>query len=117
MPLTFHRRLLLAEPDDLRRLDDRLFKPRMKNANETCDPWLRAAVLGANDGIVSTASLVVGVAVAKTGSNDILVADVAGLVAVRVTLWGALAMAITAGTARMALQCPYAAPADPSSRI
>ena len=53
----------------------------MKNANETCDPWLRAAVLGANDGIVSTASLVVGVAAANTGSNDILVADVAGLVA------------------------------------
>ena len=89
----------------------------MKNANETCAPWLRAAVLGANDGIVSTASLVVGVAAANTGSNDILVADVAGLVAVRVTLWGGLAMAITVGTAQMALQCPYAASADPSSRI
>ena len=49
--------------------------------------WLRAAVLGANDGIVSTASLVVGVAAANTGSNDILVAGVAGLVA------GAMSMA------------------------
>ena len=39
--------------------------------------WLRAAALGANDGIVSTASLVVGVAAAKTGSNEILVAGVA----------------------------------------
>jgi len=43
--------------------------------------WLRAAVLGANDGIVSTASLVVGVAAAGAGSKSILVAGVAGLVA------------------------------------
>ncbi len=43
--------------------------------------WLRAAVLEANDGIVSTASLVVGVAAANTGSKEILVAGVAGLVA------------------------------------
>ena len=43
--------------------------------------WLRAAVLGANDGIVSTASLVVGVAAAGAGSRSILVAGVAGLVA------------------------------------
>ena len=43
--------------------------------------WLRAAVLGANDGIVSTASLIVGVAAASTGSAGILVAGVAGLVA------------------------------------
>jgi len=49
--------------------------------------WLRAAVLGANDGIVSTASLVVGVAAAHAASNDILVAGVAGLVA------GAMSMA------------------------
>ena len=49
--------------------------------------WLRAAVLGANDGIVSTASLVVGVAAANARSTDILVAGVAGLVA------GALSMA------------------------
>lgn len=43
--------------------------------------WLRAAVLGANDGIVSTASLIVGVASAAQGASDILVAGVAGLVA------------------------------------
>lgn len=49
--------------------------------------WLRAAVLGANDGIVSTASLVVGVAAAHAASHDILVAGVAGLVA------GSMAMA------------------------
>jgi len=49
--------------------------------------WLRAAVLGANDGIVSTASLVAGVAAAQAASNDILVAGVAGLVA------GAMSMA------------------------
>jgi VIT1/CCC1 family predicted Fe2+/Mn2+ transporter len=49
--------------------------------------WLRAAVLGANDGIVSTASLIVGVAAAAQGRNEILVAGVAGLVA------GAMSMA------------------------
>jgi vacuolar iron transporter family protein len=49
--------------------------------------WLRAAVLGANDGIVSTASLIVGVAAAAAGRQEILVAGVAGLVA------GALSMA------------------------
>lgn len=49
--------------------------------------WLRAAVLGANDGIVSTASLVVGVAAANAARNDVLVAGIAGLVA------GAMSMA------------------------
>jgi VIT1/CCC1 family predicted Fe2+/Mn2+ transporter len=43
--------------------------------------WLRAAVLGANDGIVSTASLVVGVAAAAQGRSEILLAGVAGLTA------------------------------------
>src|SRR5512147_2051601 len=43
--------------------------------------WLRAAVLGANDGIVSTASLIVGVAAASATQNDVLIAGVAGLVA------------------------------------
>ena len=43
--------------------------------------WLRAAVLGANDGIVSTASLIVGVAAAATKPSDVLIAGVAGLVA------------------------------------
>ena len=49
--------------------------------------WLRAAVLGANDGIVSTASLVLGVAAAGASSQSILVAGIAGLVA------GAMSMA------------------------
>ncbi|MEJ6850689.1 VIT family protein [Sinorhizobium fredii] len=49
--------------------------------------WLRAAVLGANDGIVSTASLIVGVAASAAGSSEILIAGVAGLVA------GAMSMA------------------------
>lgn len=49
--------------------------------------WLRAAVLGANDGIVSTASLVVGVAAAQATRSNVLIAGVAGLVA------GAMSMA------------------------
>ena len=43
--------------------------------------WLRAAVLGANDGLISTASLVIGVAAAGTSRSAILVAGVAGLAA------------------------------------
>lgn len=49
--------------------------------------WLRASVLGANDGIVSTASLVIGVAAAHTGHSSIMVAGIAGMVA------GAMSMA------------------------
>jgi len=49
--------------------------------------WLRAAVLGANDGIVSTASLVIGVAAAEAARGDVLIAGIAGLVA------GAMSMA------------------------
>ena len=49
--------------------------------------WLRAAVLGANDGIVSTASLIIGVAAASTTHEGILLAGIAGLVA------GAMSMA------------------------
>ena len=49
--------------------------------------WLRAAVLGANDGIVSTASLIIGVASANTTHENILLSGVAGLVA------GAMSMA------------------------
>ena len=41
--------------------------------------WLRAAVLGANDGIVSTASLIVGVAAGAAGRNEILLAGIAVL--------------------------------------
>ena len=49
--------------------------------------WLRAAVLGANDGIVSTASLVIGVAAAQAARGDVLIAGIAGMVA------GAMSMA------------------------
>ncbi|HEV7284162.1 MULTISPECIES: VIT family protein [Kaistia] len=49
--------------------------------------WLRAAVLGANDGILSTSSLIVGVAAAASGPSEILLAGIAGLVA------GAMSMA------------------------
>ena len=49
--------------------------------------WLRAAVLGANDGIVSTASLIVGVAAASAAQSQILITGIAGLVA------GAMSMA------------------------
>lgn len=49
--------------------------------------WIRAVVLGANDGIVSTASLIIGVAAANSSSNDLLLVGVAGLVA------GAMSMA------------------------
>ncbi len=49
--------------------------------------WLRAAVLGANDGIVSTASLIIGVAAANTTQENIVLAGIAGLVA------GAMSMA------------------------
>ncbi|MGO9545718.1 MAG: VIT family protein [Rhodomicrobium sp.] len=49
--------------------------------------WMRAAVLGANDGIISTASLIAGVASAGTKQSDVLIAGVAGLVA------GAMSMA------------------------
>jgi VIT1/CCC1 family predicted Fe2+/Mn2+ transporter len=49
--------------------------------------WLRASVLGANDGLISTSSLIVGVAAAQTAREPVLVAAIAGLVA------GALSMA------------------------
>ena len=49
--------------------------------------WLRAAVLGANDGILSTSSLVLGVAAARATHSGVMIAGVAGLVA------GAMSMA------------------------
>jgi VIT1/CCC1 family predicted Fe2+/Mn2+ transporter len=59
--------------------------PERHNTNKT--GWLRAAVLGANDGILSTASLVVGVAAAHAAHDSIVIAGIAGLVA------GAMSMA------------------------
>jgi VIT1/CCC1 family predicted Fe2+/Mn2+ transporter len=65
--------------------------PRLKTHDEkhlsTRIGWLRAAVLGANDGIISTASLIVGVAAATPDRTAMLIAGVAGLVA------GAMSMA------------------------
>ncbi|MDX3808237.1 VIT1/CCC1 transporter family protein [Bosea thiooxidans] len=62
---------------------------RLQNENHLVSRigWLRAAVLGANDGIISTASLMVGVASAASSSSEVMVAGVAGLVA------GAMSMA------------------------
>ena len=63
-------------------------RPRHAETHRTAHiGWLRAAVLGANDGIVSTASLVLGVAAAHAGASSVLVAGTAGLVA------GAMSMA------------------------
>ncbi len=64
-----------------------MFKAHRERHRTERTGWLRAAVLGANDGIVSTASLVVGVAAAETTRSGVLVAGVAGLVA------GAMSMA------------------------
>lgn len=66
--------------------------PKLSKANAEShrserNGWLRAAVLGANDGILSTASLIVGVAAARAGRPEILLTGVAGLVA------GAMSMA------------------------
>jgi len=61
--------------------------PHMERHRTERIGWLRASVMGANDGIVSTASLILGVAAAHATSHDILVAGVAGLVA------GAMSMA------------------------
>jgi VIT1/CCC1 family predicted Fe2+/Mn2+ transporter len=65
-----------------------MFAPRHVERHRTAHiGWLRAAVLGANDGLISTASLVVGVAAAGTARSAVLIAGVAGLVA------GAMSMA------------------------
>ena len=56
--------------------------------------WLRAAVLGANDGLISTSALVVGVAAANSSAGTVLVAGLAGLVG------GALSMACLLYTSR-----------------
>ena len=71
--------------------------------------WLRAAVLGANDGIVSTASLVIGVAAATTSRTAVITAGVAGLVG------GAMSMA--AGLARLMSLRAWAVYPESISRI
>jgi VIT1/CCC1 family predicted Fe2+/Mn2+ transporter len=68
---------------------DRFLMPRTHTENHLLGRigWLRAAVLGANDGIISTASLILGVASASTSSGSAVLAGIAGLVA------GAMSMA------------------------
>ena len=61
--------------------------PNPENHYVNRSNWLRAAVLGANDGILSTASIVIGVAAASTTREPVILAGVAGIVA------GALSMA------------------------
>lgn len=61
--------------------------PSSKHHHSQSSGWLRAAVLGANDGIVSTASLIIGVAAAQSSQSEIVLVAVAGLVA------GAMSMA------------------------
>ena len=55
------------------------FEPHNNKTNKKLN-WLRASVLGANDGIVSTASIIVGVAGASSDTGTILTAGVAGMV-------------------------------------
>ena len=62
-------------------------RPHTENHLVSRIGWLRAAVLGANDGIVSTASLIIGVSAASVGRSEVLIAGLAGLVA------GAMSMA------------------------
>jgi VIT1/CCC1 family predicted Fe2+/Mn2+ transporter len=62
-------------------------RPHSENHHVNRIGWMRAAVLGANDGVLSTASLILGVAAAAATQNNILIAGIAGLVA------GAMSMA------------------------
>src|SRR5665647_3094672 len=79
----------VARADLIRRAESRMSRLRLHRENHFVDRigWLRAAVLGANDGIISTASLIVGVAAAATTQGEVLIAGIAGLVA------GAMSMA------------------------
>jgi VIT1/CCC1 family predicted Fe2+/Mn2+ transporter len=69
--------------------------------------WLRAAVLGANDGIVSTASLVLGVASANSSPSGVLLAGVAGLVAGAMSMaTGRICFRLISGGYRKRSTCP-----------
>src|SRR6478672_2565311 len=67
---------------------NRRFPPHGETHRSGRSGWLRAAVLGSNDAIVSTASLMIGVAAASASKQAILIAGVAGLVA------GSMSMAV-----------------------
>jgi VIT family len=60
----------------IRKLDSKMSRLRLHSENHLVNRigWMRAAVLGANDGIISTASLIVGVAAATAAQHDVLVA-------------------------------------------
>jgi VIT1/CCC1 family predicted Fe2+/Mn2+ transporter len=75
---------------DLNKLDEQIIASQefQRNTMAAKLNWLRAGVLGANDGIVSTAGLVMGVAGATTDSAAILIAGVAGLVAGSISMAG-----------------------------
>ena len=66
--------------------------------------WLRAAVLGANDGIVSTSSLILGVAAAATAQSDILLAGVAYLLSALFGRYHSLAAKLRRKTTPLALE-------------
>ena len=75
---------------DLNKLDEEIMASQEFQRSSMVSKlnWLRAGVLGANDGIVSTAGLVMGVAGATTNSGAILIAGVAGLVAGSISMAG-----------------------------
>src|SRR5947209_12762666 len=81
--IAFFRKILSTK--SRREKENRMENAEMHRTNRI--GWLRAGVLGANDGIVSTASLIVGVAAAEASRNSVLLAGIAGLVA------GAMSMA------------------------
>ena len=80
----------MTEANDLNALDEAVLANQefQRQTMAAKLNWLRAGVLGANDGIVSTAGLVMGVAGATTDSAAILIAGVAGLVAGSISMAG-----------------------------
>jgi vacuolar iron transporter family protein len=80
----------MTNDQDLNKLDEALLNSQefQRKSMASRLNWLRAGVLGANDGIVSTAGLVMGVAGATTDSAAILIAGVAGLVAGSISMAG-----------------------------
>jgi VIT1/CCC1 family predicted Fe2+/Mn2+ transporter len=82
VPYGFHQEILVSLPPIAKS-----GRPRPEKHFVTRIGWLRAAVLGANDGLLSTSSLMVGVAAASVGPSQLLLTGVAGIVA------GAMSMA------------------------
>lgn len=78
------------EPQDLEQVDEKIFEKQISAKEDLAKKlnWLRAGVLGANDGIVSTAGLLMGVAGAGASSSELLVAGVAATVAGSISMAG-----------------------------